>query len=74
VIIMAEMNCDQPEFSDNELRAALKRAGQTARRATFETGRPIVVYRDNQLIGVYQDGHQVILSVDVPADVARPSN
>jgi hypothetical protein len=64
-------NCEQPEFSDSQLRDALKRVGRDARQATFDTGMPIIVFKDKQLVQVYSDGREVaVQSLDQPAHVA----
>jgi hypothetical protein len=68
-------NCDQPEFSDSQLRDALQRVGRDARQATFKTGRPIVVYKGKKLIRVYQDGREVaVQSIDQSAHAAGNPN
>lgn len=67
---MATQNSDQPEFSDSALRDGLQRVGRTARLATFRSGLPIVIYKDKQLVRVYENGRQIVLSLDPHADVA----
>jgi hypothetical protein len=64
-------NCDEPEFSDSQLRDALKRVGRDARQATFKTGMSIVVLKGQKLVRVYEDGREVaVQSLDQPAHVA----
>lgn len=58
---MLEQETDQPEFSDEELRAALSRVGREARDTAFSHGQPIVILRDHVLVQVFADGREVIL-------------
>lgn len=53
---MSETINDPPEFTDDELRAALKQAGADARNAVFAAGRPIMVAQDGLLVLLYPDG------------------
>jgi hypothetical protein len=56
----SEVN-EQAEFSDTQLRAALKRVGEDARSAAFKAGRPVTAFKGQQLIQVFPDGHEVTI-------------
>lgn len=52
-------NDDDPlEFTYEELRAACRRVGETARREAFAHGLPVMVARKDRLILIYPDGHE----------------
>ena len=50
-----------PEFTDQELRDALKRVGSDEHRALFNAGQPIVFLQGQNLIARYKDGREVVL-------------
>ena len=52
---------DPPEFTDEELRAALKRVGDEARRAAFAAGRPVMVAKNARLVLLYPDGTEEVV-------------
>jgi hypothetical protein len=52
---------DGPEFTDEQLRAALERVGRNARAAAFAAGRPVVVIKNDSLVELYPDGSEKIL-------------
>ncbi len=58
---MLNNDLDGQGFTDEQLRAALKRMGRDAREATFAAGRPVVVIRDRSIIAVFADGSEVLL-------------
>src|SRR5262249_48001617 len=58
---MPDSRIDEPEFTDEQLRAALKRVGEDARRAAFAGGQPIFIVRDSSLIAVYEDGTERVI-------------
>ncbi len=60
-LVMQENNGDMPEFTDEQLRAALKRVGRDARQAAFAAGRPIVVVKDNAIVALHPDGREEII-------------
>jgi hypothetical protein len=61
---MSETVHDPPEFTDDQLRAALKRVGEEARAQAFAAGRPVMVAQDGRLVLLYADGvHQVVQPV-----------
>jgi hypothetical protein len=62
-----ETKLNGQEFTDEQLRAALKRLGSDARRATFAAGRPVVIVKRGSLVAVYADGTEVILEPLNPA-------
>jgi hypothetical protein len=49
------------EFTDEQLRAALKRVGRDAREAAFAAGRPVVVIKDGSLVALYGDGTEEVI-------------
>lgn len=65
---MSDSYVEPPEFTDEELLAALKRVGQAARDAAFAAGRPVVVLRDSMLVAIYSDGKEVIIGPPSPAN------
>lgn len=44
------------EFTDKQLRDALKQIGIRAKQSAFEKHRPIFVFRDGHLIALHRDG------------------
>lgn len=66
---MPETKLDEPEFTDEQLRAALRRVGDDARRVAFAGGKPVFVVRGSLLVAVYEDGtERIIESLDRGAD------
>lgn len=51
-----ENGTDPVEFTDAQLRAALKDVGLEARRQAFAAGRPVFVVRDGKIVALYPDG------------------
>ena len=47
---------DDKEFTDEQLRDALRRVGSEARRAAFAAGRPVVQLKDGKVVWIYPDG------------------
>ncbi len=62
---MDEKILNGEEFTDEQLRAALKRMGDKACQATFAAGRPVVVFRHGALVALYPDGTEKILEQDL---------
>jgi hypothetical protein len=59
---------DDLEFTDEQLRAALKRVGREARRKAFAAGQPVVILKGSALVEVYADGtEKVIKTIDLPS-------
>jgi hypothetical protein len=58
---MLESNTDGPEFTDEQLRAALKRVGRDARQAAFAAGRPVFIVKDKLLVALHADGTEEII-------------
>jgi hypothetical protein len=58
---MQDNDLDDREFTDEDLRAALKRVGQQAREAAFAAGRPVFVIKGNSLVAVHPDGTEEIV-------------
>ena len=67
---MEEKLADGVEFTDEQLRAALKRVGADARRATFAAGRPVVIIKDGSLVALYGDGTEKVIG-PVPESAVR---
>jgi hypothetical protein len=63
---MQENGHDGVEFSDEQLRAALRRVGRDARQAAFAAGRPVVVVKDSLLVALFPDGTEQILESLAP--------
>jgi hypothetical protein len=47
---------EQPEFSNEQLNAALLQIGQEARPEAFSAGRPVIVLKNEKPVWVYPDG------------------
>ena len=58
---MPESNRDGPEFSDEQLRAVLKRVGQDARQRAFAAGRPVFIVKGTSLVALHADGTEEII-------------
>lgn len=52
---------DIPEFTDEQLHAALVRVGREARRSAFAAGRPVVVIKGRSIVALYADGREEVL-------------
>jgi hypothetical protein len=50
---------EQSEFTDAELKDALKRVGEDARRAAFQSGHPVAFLKDGKLVQVFPDGREI---------------
>ncbi|HEY7425130.1 MAG TPA: hypothetical protein VH682_12945 [Gemmataceae bacterium] len=57
---------DAPEFTDEQLRAALKRMGRDARQATFAAGRPVMVVKGASIVALHSDGREEIVELLCP--------
>jgi hypothetical protein len=58
---MAETIDDTSEFTDEELRAALKLVGSEAKRKAFAAGRPVLILKGRRIVAVYPDGKEVTI-------------
>lgn len=56
---MDESETDLPEPTDEEILAALRHVGETARREAFAAGQPIVFLRDGKIVRQFPDGTEV---------------
>jgi hypothetical protein len=63
---MQETVDDPPEFTDEQMRKALKDIGETVRREAFAAGLPVSFIRDGKIVLLYADGHEEIVE-DVAA-------
>ncbi len=52
---------DGVEFTDEQLRAALRRVGRDARLAAFAAGRPVVIIKGGSLVALYEDGAEEVI-------------
>jgi hypothetical protein len=60
-ITMPEDNGDGLEFSDEQLRAVLKRVGQDARQKAFAAGRPVFIVKGTSLVALHADGTEEVI-------------
>lgn len=58
---MLENMNDEPEFTDEQLRAVLKRVGRDARQAAFAAGLPVYIVKGRFLVALYSDGTEKIV-------------
>lgn len=58
---MDENNIDPPEFTDEQLRAALRRMGREARQEAFRANLPVIVLKGRSLVALHPDGTEEIL-------------
>ena len=49
---MQENHLDEPEFTDDQLRAAVKGVGRDARKAAFAAGRPVFIIKGTSLVAI----------------------
>lgn len=59
---MMDDDLQDPEFTDEQLRAVLKRVGSDARQAAFAAGRPIMIAKKSHLVLIYPDGAEEIVA------------
>jgi len=52
---------DGLEFTDEQLRAALKRMGRDARMAAFSVGQPVIVVKGSSIVALHPDGSEEII-------------
>lgn len=57
---MKEMT-DAPEFTDEQLRDALRCVGRDARQAAFAAGLAVVYIKDRSIVELHPDGSEVIV-------------
>jgi hypothetical protein len=58
---MPEEIDDGREFTDEQLRAALKRVGEDARREAFAAGLPVYILKDGAIVALHADGTEEVL-------------
>jgi hypothetical protein len=58
---MENSKSDDVEFTDEQLRAALKRVGRDARQAAFAAGQPVVILKGNTLVELHADGTEKVI-------------
>ena len=69
---MPEDVLDGQEFTDEQLRAALRRVGREARQAAFAAGYPVIVVKGRALVALHPDGREEIIEPLLPeAETAR---
>jgi hypothetical protein len=54
---MRDDQIDRREFTDEQLHAAVKRAGEVARTEAFAADLPVMYAEQDRLIMMYPDGH-----------------
>src|ERR1700722_10454130 len=52
---------DDREFTDEQLRAALKRVGEDAQTEAFAAGRPVYILKGNTVVALHADGTEEIV-------------
>jgi hypothetical protein len=69
-LAVEENSSDDPEFTTEELRAALKRVGQTAREEAFAAGLPVYVLRGTTIVARHADGSETVVETLEPPQPA----
>jgi hypothetical protein len=54
---------DTLEFTDEQLRAALRRVGRDARQAAFAAGKAVVYVKDGAIVALYPDGTEEVVEL-----------
>ena len=63
---------DEPEFTDEQLRAALRDVGRDARQTAFAAGRPVFIVKGTSLVALHADGtEEVIKSLRPPTEAGQ---
>lgn len=52
---------DTPEFTDEQLRAALRGVGRDARQAAFAAGRAVVYLKGRAIVALHPDGTEEVV-------------
>lgn len=58
---MRESKDEAPEFTGEQLRAALKCVGQDARQAAFAAGLPVFIVKGTFIVALHPDGREEIV-------------
>lgn len=58
---MQDNDDDDREFTDEQLRAALKGMGEDARKEAFAAGLPVVVLKGSAIVALFPDGSEKII-------------
>ena len=58
---MSEEIAEDVEFTEDQLRAALKRVGRDAQQEAFARGRPVYFVKNGSLIALYADGSETVI-------------
>jgi hypothetical protein len=58
---MQENPDDGPEFTEDQLRAALERVGRNARQTAFAAGRPVFFLRGRTVVALHPDGTEEVV-------------
>jgi len=65
---MQQNDTEAPEFTDEQLRAALKRVSQEVRQTLFAAGYPLMVIKGRSIVALYEDGsEEIIESLSAPS-------
>jgi hypothetical protein len=67
---LGESKSDESEFTDEQLRAALRGVGRDARQAAFAAGRPVFIVKGTALVALHADGTEEIIKSLRPATEA----
>ena len=65
---------EREEFTDQQLRKALKQVGVDAKRIAFAKRRPVFVLRHNQLVAVHRDGRVETVTLAKGVDLIGGQN
>jgi hypothetical protein len=58
---MSEELAEDMEFTEEQLRAALKRVGREAQQQAFDKGRPVFFVKNGALIARHPDGSETVI-------------
>lgn len=70
---MQESDHDDLEFTDEQLRDALRDVGQQARQEAFAAGRPVFVIKGNSIVALHPDGREEVIETLCP-ETAPPAD
>lgn len=70
---MQANNGDSPEFTDEQLRAALKGVGRDARQMAFAAGQPVFILKGDAIVALYADGREEIIESIHDSTEAAPA-
>lgn len=71
---MNEENAEDVEFSEEQLRAALKSVGKEAQKQAFARGLPVFFVKNGSLIALYPDGRETVVNPAHPIGTGAESH